>query len=443
MIKSRLQPVWEQNKVWIIMIAIQFVANLIGQLLPDGIQIVLMFSSGLMLLVLSGVSVYYQRNNILGFVLNIMLLYFNYSMVATVYWNHDGLDVHFTGYTWEEFLRCINIELVFYGTYLCVLKRDLPIDRNVFTKQYKHSNWVVAACTAYILLAPFLFYKTEQFGTRGIFSAFYEYSLVVLIVALRFSGRKIKPLVALCVASAWLVIHGLLHGERVLSLQILIVWGLYLLLHFLSLKIVIPGCIAGIFVFTLFGMYRGMNALEGDVFSNVLTTLFRGGLANDTSYAAYQAGMSIVRFADLQTIWDKLTYLFKYILYLIGGSSVPDVNLSVLSAQFNYHCGGGWLPYYFYFWLGYVGVILCGAALAMAVNITTELKEKKFFTNYLALYIVATCPRWYLYSPASLTRGILVYAVLYYLLKLTRRWMPVAWDWGTQKLEEYRKDAKK
>lgn len=410
---NALKNLWKQKCVLIVLIFAQLLLNFIGMFLPEGFQKVLMSSSGCVLLAINVYAVYNQRHNVIIMLLNIMLLYFNYSLVSAVYWNVDALHSIFEPYCYKDFLYSINIVLLFFGTYAVLLKDNSAIDRTAFLSRGKPTFSVVIACSLYIALAPFLFYKTESFGTRGIITVWYEYSLVIMIVALRFCRRDLRAVGMLLVASAWLILHGLLHGERVLALQMMIVWGLYLLLHVLSFKLVIPACIAGILLFTIFGMYRGLSALEGNALSNAFAYLLRGGLTNDTSYFAYWASLSIMRFADVVSFWERPLYFLRYLLYIVFGSIVPDVNLSTLSMQYNVHTGGGWLPFYANFWLGFPGVLLAGAGVAWLLNTVSRLVKGRHYLNYLTLYIIATCPRWYLYSPSSITRGILIFSAFY------------------------------
>ena len=437
--KGPLLNVWNEKKVFIILVLVQVLANLLVNALDLGGHAVAMATSGLILLTLSGYTTYYQRKNMLSFMLSIVLLYFNYSLVASVYWNADSLPAHFAGYSLAVLLRGINIVLIFFVSFLCALKDNSVIEKCVFLT--KHStNWLITAAGAtYIALAPFLFYHTESFGTRGVASAFYEYSLIILVVILCFSGRNWKALAILMASSIWMILHGLLHGERVLALQMMIVWGLYLLLHVLSLRLIIPACIVGIFVFTIFGMYRGLSALEGNVFTSVFQSLLHGGMANDTSYAAFQTSMNVLRLEDISTIWERLWLFLKYLAYIFAGSAVPDVNLAVLALEVGWHGGGGWLPVYFDFWLGFPGVIVVGVLLGWLINKVSTLRRGKDYFNYLALYIVATSPRWYLYSPSPLTRGLLMYTLAFVGATAVHRYAKPVWTWCVGKFKEWRK----
>lgn len=427
--KECLLDVWKRRSVMLIVVALQFVMNLIGLSLADGVQKGLMVSSGIVFLLMSVYGCYLQRKNILGFVLNIVLLYFNYSLVASVYWNAGNLHRLFAKYEWSDFLRCINIVMVFYASYLCTLKETLSVDRRIFLEKYSPNYLVVLGCAAYIAVAPLLFYHTETFGIRGQAGAPYEYSLVVLIAGLRFTGRKVKPLALLLAASMWMMAHGLLHGERVLALQMAIVWALYLAMQWISLKLIIPVGVVGIFVLTMFGKFRGVNALQGNFLETVFNTLLKGGLANDTSFAAFQSGMNILRLEDVTFIGSRIFLGIKYLLYVVLGNVIEDVHLTTLALAVGWHGGGGWLAFYAHFWLGYPGVILFGMAVGWLVNKTTALEPNRLFVNFMALYVVATSPRWYLYSPAPLTRGMLIFMAFYGAAMLGDRWSRQFWNW--------------
>lgn len=419
------KTLWQRKRIWIIILGAQIVLNMLGLLLPDGFQVVLMATSGAVLLAFSVYAVYSQRSNMLSMLLNILLLYFNYSLVAAVYWNTGGLEKIFNGYTWEEFLKGINTVLLFWGVYALLLKESPKVDHRIYLQKGKPNYLVVGACTAYLVLAPFLFYKTDTFGVRGTITPLYEYAIIIMIVGLRFSRRNFNGVTPLLVGSCWMILHGLMHGERILALQMMIVWGLYLLLHVLSIKLVIPACFAGVFLFTIFGLYRGMASLSGNFLSRTFKVLFSGGMANDTSYFAYWASLSINRFAEATPFFERLLYMLRYIGYIFLGSVIPDANVSVLSSQANFHLGGGWLPFYLNFWLGSIGVLLGGGGLALLVNKVTGLQRKKAFRNYMAIYLVATAPRWYLYAPAPLTRGVMFYTLFYFGCAFVERWSPV------------------
>ena len=412
---EQLNSLWRRKWLLIVVLSLQIILNMICPFLSNSVQIAMMASSGVIFLLLSLYAIYTQRSNMLAVLLNILILYFNYSLVASIYWNTDGLEHVFyrDKYVWSEFLHCINIILLFFGMYVLFLEDKPHVDRKVYRKQGAPNYVIVAACTLYIAAAPFLFYQTESFGARGVITPLYEYSLIVMIVGMIFTRRRILALTPLFLASSWMILHGLMHGERISALQMMIVWGIYLLLHVLSLKLIIPACLAGVFLFTIFGIFRGVADLDGNFLMTTFKRLLNGGLVNDTAYHAYWAGMSIVRFAEITPFYERILYFLRYVVYVFFGSGVSDADLSSLSSMVNVHVGGGWLPFYAFYWLGYAGVIFSGLGLAKLFNYVTGLQENKTFSNFLAIYLVATIPRWYLYTPTSLTRGVMFFTLFY------------------------------
>lgn len=412
-----MRALWKNMRkekiVFAFLVLIHFFLNMFGIAQSSEVQVVLLATSGALFLVLSVYVCFLQRKNMLIFAMSLMVLYFNYSLVAGVCWSTDALPRIFSGQTFGELLRAVNIVLVFFMVFICFLKDNTEIDITVYLKKQRCSWIIVGVGTAYISLAPFLFYRTESFGSRGVITPFYEYSLVVMIVALAFCGRNWVAISALIASSGWIIVHGLLHGERALALQMLIAWGVYLLLHRFSLKWIIPAGFVGIVVFTLFGLTRGMNNVDENTLQKVYRFLLNGGLANDTSFAAFQTSVDVVRLADASTIGERLLLFCRYLLYIVGGSAVQGVHLEELSREVGTHGGGGWLPFYFHFWFGYAGVVVIGCIVGWMINKLSHLQSEKHYLTYLSLYIVSTVPRWYLYSPAPLTRSMIIFSIIF------------------------------
>ena len=101
---------------------------------------------------------------------------------------------------------------------------------------------------------------------------------------------------------------------------------------------------------------------------------------------------------------------------LIGGGKIPNSNLATFTHKYYLHYYGGVLPIFAHFYLGYLGVILLAMYLSILLNKFILGKcERKFsgIRKCIGIYITSTVPRWYLYSPTSITRGILIFVVVY------------------------------
>lgn len=340
-----------------------------------------------------------------------LLLYFHYSVAAAVYWKPDALPAIFARYSRTELLHGAGIVLLFWAALTAALPGARMPDLAVFARKSAGDALLSVPCAVYIALAPVLFYRSAAFGVRGSGSTLYEYVIIVLVVGLSVCGRQPGQLALLGVASGLYCLHGLVYGERITVMQAAIVWGLYLLLHRLTLRTMLVAAAAGLVVLTLTGMFRGAASWQPGALLEALEALAERRLANDTAYFAYQSGLSIRRL-ELVSGWaGRLGQLGAYLLYLVFGSAVPDSNLSVLAAENSHNWGGGWLPFYGHFWLGALGTVLLALGTAALLRWGCRLDSSHPVRCYLGLYLVASCPRWYLYSPSQLVRGAVLVAV--------------------------------
>lgn len=378
-------------------------------------------SSGLVLIIGSIYSVYSYRRNILAVILHIMLAYFNYSVVVSVCWNLNNLHSIFNGYTYDEQLNGISIVLVFWCSYIVTIQTNIGFDRLAFKRQSGSNEIFVFGCVVYTFCAPFLFYSSAEFGERGGGSPLYEYTIIIILVGIYFTGRRKKNLIALGAASTFFSLHGLLYGERVSALQITIIWGIYLLLDRLDVKTIMIACVGGVVGLTVVGMVRGISAWHSGAIKEAVDILLEERLANSTSYFAYQSGLSIYRLEFEVPLINRLIQFGAFVFYIFLGSIVPNSNLSVIASEYNHNWGGGWLPFYCHFWFGIIGVIFMAVFVGKIVQMACSPCMGSYYKNYLRLYVIATVPRWYLYSPSAICRGILIFTVLFFVLNLMDR----------------------
>lgn len=313
-----------------------------------------------------------------------LLLYFHYSVAAAVYWKPDNLPAIFARYSRAELLYGAGVVLLFWAALTAALPGAHMPDLAVFARKSAGDPLLSVPCAAYIALAPVLFYRSAAFGVRGSGSTLYEYVIIVLVVGLSVCGRQPGQLALLGAASG---------------------------LHRLTLRTMLAAAAAGLVVLTLTGMFRGAASWQPGALLEVLEALAERRLANDTAYFAYQSGLSI-RQLELVSGWaGRLGQLGAYLLYLVFGSAVPNSNLSVLAAENSHNWGGGWLPFYGHFCLGALGTVLLALGTAALLRWGCRLDKSHPVRCYLGLYLVASCPRWYLYSPSQLVRGAVLVAV--------------------------------
>lgn len=364
--------------------------------------------------------VWNQKKNALLFLSSLFIVYFLYSVVVRVYLQVDDLPYIFryTAVTRMELLRSAVIVQIFFCVYVYTIKSGSEINQNVFKESGRCNKHIVWTCALMCLLSPFLFYDASNgYGKRGsISSPLYEYTCLFVLIGMMYSGRKKKNLFALAMASGFWCLHGLAYGERAPALTVVIIWGCYLILPRITSGLILLCSIAGITLFSLVGSFRGISNFSLAGIQEALEGMLTERFASDTAYYAYQAGNAIVRFESYNSMLERIRYGLGYIKYIFAGGRVQAGNLSMI-VQNNpgtFHQGGGWIMFYAHFWGGAAAVFLVGAYVAFIINKSFALKSSnETYWNYLALYIVGTVPRWFLYSPAQITRGVFIYSIVY------------------------------
>ncbi len=361
-----------------------------------------------------------QRSNPLLFAICFFMAYFVYSVVAKVYFEVDCMPYifRFTSVTKKELLRDAEIVQLFFCIFAFSIKEEIKIDWHIFEKGTRCNNYIVWICCVACVCAPFLFYSASNgYGVRGsISSPLYEYTCLFLLLGLMYSGREKCYLILLLISSGFWCLHGIIYGERAPALTVVIIWGCYLLLPKITSKRIFLYSIIGIIAFSLVGAFRGLSFFTFEGFQKSLSLLLDERFTSDTAYYAYQAGNAIVRFESCNSIWDRVRYGAGYLEYIFVGGSVAAGNLAniVQKNPGTFHQGGGWIMFYAHFWGGVIGVILLGSYIVFIARHVVKLVDSNdYFKNYLALYVTASVPRWFLYSPSQITRGIFIYALLY------------------------------
>lgn len=366
-----------------------------------------------------------HRSNPLLFAVSFFILYFVYSVVVKVYFCIDDLPFIFqyTSVSKNELIQDALIVQVFFCIYAFSINGEFNIDLHIFEKNMRSNKYIVWICSLYCIFSPFVFYRASNgFGVRGsISSPLYEYTCLFLLIGLIYSGRKSNNLILLVISSGFWCLHGFIYGERAPALTAIIIWGCYLFFPKITSKRILIYSLIGVVVFTIIGSFRGLSFFSIEGLQSVLRSILKEKFASDTAYYSYQAGNAIARFEHFNSIWDRIGYAVGYLFYIFKGGSSKAGNLAnvVQKHPGTFHQGGGWIMFYSHFWGGMFGVIIFGFYIVFLFwKIFNISDSKNYFKNYLALYITASVPRWFLYSPAPITRSIFVFSMLYFLFNI-------------------------
>lgn len=280
---------------------------------------------------------------------------------------------------------------------------------------------------SYGLLAVSMFVTFTMFsgsassGYVAAGSAVYEYCVFILILSWYYrdktgKGRVVYNILFGVCCSVY-IIQGLIGGDRSSSFLLMIVIFAYFARN-INLKNTLLLVVLGIPFANLIAIYRN-NA--GNSFSQLISALISKGVAiffSDTTSFSYYAGVTVVSFADKGYTGSKLVCFFRWVLSLIIGedselTGINNVNITTMAAKFEHNGGGGIFPSTFYFFGGYIGVILSAIVLALIIRFFFAGKKPYHIITQYAL--IALSFRYYLYTSVPLFRGCLIILGLMYL----------------------------
>jgi hypothetical protein len=270
----------------------------------------------------------------------------------------------------------------------------------------------------------YLFGRPEAADERGSPSTFYEYSIIVFIVAYYFSGDSKVLKLLLDVELILFALQNLIYGGRITALQLIFIYVSIRLVPRVSKKLIFLLFLSIMLVFSGIGMYRARFLLEFGLIKNVFDQVLATGLSLDTAFAAFYASQTFILLKEISTVSQIITYFSNWVLSIfLGGSLVPDSNLSSISRQYFLHYFGGLLPFHFYYYLGFLGIFgICGYIAALIKVISSR---NKSLYSIILIYISASCFRWYLYSPSPIFRGIFLIILVFYISNKFHNLLPV------------------
>lgn len=136
--------------------------------------------------------------------------------------------------------------------------------------------------------------------------------------------------------------------------------------------------------------------LSSNTFSSVVDSLIgKKHLALYTAYSSYHTSLTFLDTLNF-TGWEKRLDLFmRWVLSMFLGNRVPDSQLSSYTHQFFAHYWGGILPYYMYFYLSYLGLLLmacyCGFIFRKVKDATDS---DNGLARCFAVYVTISVVRW-------------------------------------------------
>lgn len=365
--------------------------------------------------------VYKCWNNIYLLILSLFITYSNYSVVVGIYLDPqlrpqylypqiNDIQVYGTGIA-VVFIFMLSLSLL-----MTKVKKDSLDIRNNFVRDNNYNSvlffliWIV-----FNLIVVFGYSRNA--GMRAESSPIYEYNVILLLLLFFYSGDKKIPRFFCIESMVIYTLSSVIGGNRVEALICLIVFVLCYFKKPLKQVMVLFGMVGGLMFFSIIGTIRGNWLLLSQNFWDIFKIIFRDKFVFDTCTYAYFPMLCMVEMFIDFSVTDAFHYLVRFLLtILMGQNRVEDGDLIYVTSKKYFHNFGGFTLGFFYVWFAYFGSIIMSIVVYYYENLI--IKNSKNISDYkkiALLYAVATVPRWYLYGPWALTRGIAVCEIIFFM----------------------------
>ncbi len=364
----------------------------------------------------------YRKNKLLFFAM-IIIVYFNFSFVITKY---IGTPIELLQGVYNQISNSDTMTIGITALIICFSILNIVIGNvnNIDNKPSLQPSKVTIAnrnkivLILQVLLTLILLYHIIAGITHN--TTLLEYSIFLFIFAFYYSkGNKTNKII-LEILLMFFAIYSLKNGDRISVLQFLLADFIINYLDKFTIKKMIACLIIGITIFTFAGVYGDFLEYGQDLkdlsIRYAVDKFMERRMALDTSISAYFSGLSMIDVSNKYTIEERIKNGIEYFTsYTLLGSksNYTSLDLEIRKYQINY--GGGLPTCYFYFWGGWLGVVLFSLYLGKLLKIAKEKDNpgKSDYVKLLSIFIVATIPRWYLYAPTLLFRGVIIFSIIY------------------------------
>lgn len=382
----------------------------------------------ILILFISIYIIYIYRNNFGILLAMLFILYSNYSIVMGVYIDPNiRLDDLYDQITEQSvYGAAITTILVFEITMLIfsiwnnkyAVNHEI-IDNSKSRDELSNTDRLITVCCMAVYSIIFITqFKPGENGARATGSPLLEYRCIFMIIGLIYSrgDKKIRNIwfVILTVTSLMIFIG----GNRAEALSPVIAFAVYYIKKINPIKLLILMS-AAVIAMICIGEFRANFDLSIESIFKVIDKIQRDKLTFDTATCAYFPALGSVYISNGINADDKARILLYNFIYIFAGGEYGNIRIQFIVKQFFHHLNGFVSPLYFYIWVN----IFSGSAFAAIVNgyMRIGLKRAKLYmSDYkygIFIYFCAMTPRWYLYDPFPLIRGMFVYSVFYFIIR--------------------------
>ena len=376
------------------------------------------YLSAWLLMALSLYFVYECRHSILLFIVSFFMFYSNYSIAVGIYLTPNRPMVLYHQIT-DVSIYGIGITLVLMFMWILVML--MPKARKRLNTAQGTTNHFIVICLCIALVLIFNYgYNQSASLIRGASSPIYEYSVILFILGFYYSGenRYLQSLMKVLVIL--FALQSFFNGTRIEGLIFLLSLLCYYYAGKLTYLKLMPLLAVFTFLMVFVGIFRANGLWSMDGILYVMRIMRDNWFVFDTATWAYFPSLGMIEVHNFTPLSERIRLFGNFVLSVILGSSVADSNLVQYVKQYYQHSNGGWLQMFFYFWFGWYGLLVIAGLIVFYLKVIIN-QAGKGYRYLLAIYIVSTVPRWYLYTPLHLLRGVLLFSIAFLGLFLINR----------------------
>ena len=365
-------------------------------------------------LLLSVILVIRCRHHNMALIISLFLAYSNYSIAVGIYLCPELRSIYLYPQITDVEVYGIGIAMLLLLNLTLVLfipkvsKKERYIFAEDFVREDYYSPLVFLVLALLFMVIMIVGYGRVEEG-RGTTSALYEYNVIVMIAMFFFSGNKKWTKIVCCGCTIPYVLTSLPNGTRIEAIMCMIVVYLCLFRREVPLWVFIAGMIVGAVGLNIIGIFRGNSVSLADGFQTSMESMKKSKMVFVTCTDAYFPTLCMIEQFKEYSLPTAFEYFFKFVgTIFLGANRVEGGNLIDYVRSFYYHNFGGVVTGFMYVWFSYPGALIFGGYVSTIVNAAK--KETKHSPLLLCgvLYATAMVPRWYLYGPWAITRGVLI-----------------------------------
>lgn len=371
------------------------------------------------LLGISSLLIFKVRRDINLLFMFIPIFYANYSISVGEFINKN-LQVSFNTIRFYSYEKYVDV-LLMLCIFIIILFFFIKPNNNKNNFQNKDNLFIFYALAITVLFINIFFFDRSVSNSYIVRSnSLHGYTYLLVLFMSYYSGNKKARNYLILSIVGFTALQSLIFGGRLAIIPTVIIALVTIFFKKLNYKNVLIIAVLGVMLLTIIGQVRSTVELE---YSNVLQLFKTDYFVQDTSVYAYNSSVTHVFSQNLFTGVQRMQSFFAFLISIFVGQNSDFTilgNVTLLSDSVVNNLGGGIISSYFYFWLGWFGVVLIPFIIVFTIN--TLNNSSKQLHRLILVGVVATSSTWYLYSPLQFFRIITIFIpLIYFVLNLLDR----------------------